>query len=65
MNAEPNITAIERKTIGVGSVVRLKSGGPNMTVSERSSESANCYWHTENGECHFSWLPLRVLELKP
>lgn len=65
MNAEPNITAIERKTIGVGSVVRLKSGGPNMTVSERSSESAHCYWHTENGECHFSWLPLRVLELKP
>jgi uncharacterized protein YodC (DUF2158 family) len=64
MSAEPNITKIERKTIGVGSIVMLKSGGPNMVVSERSSESAQCYWHTDNGECHFSWLPLRVLELK-
>lgn len=64
MSAEQNITKIERRTIGVGSIVRLKSGGPDMVVSERSSESAHCYWHIENGECYFSWIPLCVLELK-
>ncbi len=36
----------EEKEIGLGSVVRLNSGGPEMTVIERgrSNDSFECLW---------------------
>src|SRR5271165_6587730 len=35
----------EKPEVIVGAVVRLKSGGPNMTVDEMGDDDANCvYW---------------------
>lgn len=65
MNAEPNITTLSgHKTIGAGSIVTLKSGGPNMTVAERSSEKAHCLWHADSGELCSFWFPLGVLTVR-
>jgi uncharacterized protein YodC (DUF2158 family) len=40
----------------VGDVVRLKSGGPKMTVSEIKPDGVGCmYWCEHHGEYH-AWL---------
>lgn len=42
-----NITSIAkaRDSIGVGSIVELKSGGPPMTVKTRTPDEAYVMWH--------------------
>ncbi|WP_035973773.1 DUF2158 domain-containing protein [Bradyrhizobium sp. WSM471] len=34
-------------TIELGSVVRLKSGGPLMTVDSMAGDHVRCVWHDE------------------
>ncbi|MBK8467813.1 MAG: DUF2158 domain-containing protein [Chloracidobacterium sp.] len=54
-----------RHSIGVGTLVTLKTGGPAMVVSERSAEKAHTIWHADSGElCQF-WFPICVLKVKP
>ena len=61
---ENKIATIERKTVGCASIVTLKSGGPKMTVTERTADKAHCLWHGEDGELCSFWFPLAVLEVK-
>jgi uncharacterized protein YodC (DUF2158 family) len=44
-----------------GDVVRLKSGGPAMTVDEVSEGSAHCVWF-EGGKRQGSWFNAATLQ---
>lgn len=62
-----NVSTIEtkRETIGEGTIVTLKTGGPAMVVSERTATKAHTIWHADNGElCQF-WFLLSCLKVKP
>ena len=39
-------------TFTPGDVVRLKSGGPKMTVLESDGEQVQCKWFDRNGKLH-------------
>lgn len=53
-----------RSTIGPGTLVTLKTGGPSMVVAERSADKINALWHSEDGElCQF-WFPVHCLKVK-
>jgi uncharacterized protein YodC (DUF2158 family) len=48
----------------VGDVVRLKSGGPDMTVKSLTSDGlVSCIWFTVNGQYHQIPMPAASLEL--
>lgn len=61
-----NITriAIGREAIGVGSVVQLRSGGPNMTVTECQDGKATCIWHSEDGDVYRDTFPIPCLVVR-
>lgn len=52
-----------RETVSEGSTVRLKSGGPSMTVMLRRADVVLCQWHVESGAIDIAWLQLSSLEL--
>lgn len=54
-----------RETIGVGSVVRLKSGGPHMTVIERGPNWCYLTWFKEDESDPVlkDWIPISCLEV--
>ena len=56
-------------TFAVGDVVRLKSGGPDMTVEATDAKSADvvCTWLAENERQHsrFKSLTLRKVDTRP
>lgn len=56
---------VTRESIGAGSIVTLKTGGPAMVVSERTADKANCLWHQENGDMVSMWINLVCLKVKP
>ena len=60
-------TALERtlESIGPGSVVTMKSGGPAMTVAERSADKAYCIWHDDDGDVSHYWFPICTIKVKP
>lgn len=48
----------------VGDVVRLKSGGPHVTVKAITADGlASCLWFTVNGQYHQLPVPVATLEL--
>jgi uncharacterized protein YodC (DUF2158 family) len=48
----------------VGDVVRLKSGGPQVTVKGLTSDGlVSCIWFTANGQYHQFQVPAACLEL--
>lgn len=54
-----NVTTLENPMhrIVPGAVVRLRSGGPAMTVRQIGGDVVVCCWHTESGSvevCNFS-----------
>ncbi|MCY3985538.1 MAG: DUF2158 domain-containing protein [Candidatus Dadabacteria bacterium] len=59
---------MESNNISVGAVVRLKSGGPAMTVSEiidggsTNPTSAQCVWFSSH-ETNYGVFPVEGLEL--
>jgi uncharacterized protein YodC (DUF2158 family) len=59
-----------RAAFPVGSVVMLKSGGPNMTVVEVGTRSRNqdvyvavrCEWFTKSGALEDAWAAVELLQ---
>ena len=53
-------------TFSTGDIVRLKSGGPKMTVLESGGEQVQCKWFDRNGKMHTDSFPTAMLdEFKP
>jgi uncharacterized protein YodC (DUF2158 family) len=50
----------------IGNVVRLRSGGPNMTVEQEPGRaddgSVHCVWMDHTGQAQRTELPRRTLE---
>jgi uncharacterized protein YodC (DUF2158 family) len=46
-----------------GDLVRLRSGGPMMTVSAVKSDQIECFWTDENGQPNDASFPADVLQL--
>lgn len=63
-NQRVNVTSFESTSIGAGTVVTLKTGGPAMVVSERSTDKACCHWHEESGELNTMWIPMCCLKVR-
>jgi uncharacterized protein YodC (DUF2158 family) len=53
-----------RESIGVGSIVELKSGGPPMTVVLRTPDVAQVIWHNAEGDMYRDIVPLAVLKVR-
>jgi uncharacterized protein YodC (DUF2158 family) len=53
-----------RESIGAGSVVELKSGGPPMTVKSRTADEAMVYFHDAEGGLYKEMIPLCVLKVR-
>jgi uncharacterized protein YodC (DUF2158 family) len=53
-----------RESIGVGSIVELKSGGPPMTVMLRTPDTAQVIWHNAEGDMYKEMVPLAVLKVR-
>ena len=47
----------------VGTVVRLKSGGPAMTIASISTSGVLCVWFDKNSEAKTGNFPPETLEL--
>jgi uncharacterized protein YodC (DUF2158 family) len=47
-------------TFFIGTEVRLKSGGPEMTINELSIDGARCYWFDGN-TLNTAWFNLKSL----
>lgn len=43
----PGVSGFYNKDIKVGDIVELKSGGPEMTVSEINASTVRCHWFKE------------------
>lgn len=48
----------------IGSIVRLNSGGPLMSIIELNSDQtlARCLWFTEKGKIKQSWFSINQLD---
>ena len=53
------------ESIGPGTIVTLKTGGPAMVVVERTSTKVNVVWHDEDGHIHDFWVPAIAVKVKP
>ena len=51
------------ESIGPGSLVVLKTGGPCLVVVERISDKAHCLWHDNDGSLHDLWIPTIALKV--
>lgn len=47
----------------VGDVVKLNSGGPNMTIKESESETAWCQWMSNEGKVYEADFPIKSLQI--
>ena len=45
-----------------GSLVRLRSGGPLMTVDSIKGDQVDCYWTDGNGQINAESFPIYVLQ---
>lgn len=63
MNNISNLEA-KRESIGAGTVVTLKTGGPSMVVETRTADKAYCNWHNDSGDLLRDWVALVCLQVK-
>jgi uncharacterized protein YodC (DUF2158 family) len=62
----PSNPAIQNQTdpaLKIGSLVRLRSGGPLMTVKEVKGDQVDCIWTDVNGQINTDSFPIVVLRL--
>lgn len=58
-----NVLMTETPTFAAGDVVRLKSGGPKMTVLDMDGDDAvACKWFDRNGKVHSDSFPFAMIE---
>ena len=53
-----------RDSIGVGSIVELKSGGPPMTVKTRMVDEVCVVWHNADGDLFKDIVPISCLKVR-
>jgi len=58
----PSILAQSVSTLRQGDLVRLRSGGPLMTIERIERDKANCYWTDVNGQPNDGTFPTSVLQ---
>lgn len=56
-------TAQQNAQFNKGDVVRLKSGGPKMTVLAVKTAQLACQWFDRNGKMHTSDFDIEMLDL--
>jgi uncharacterized protein YodC (DUF2158 family) len=62
----PSNPAIQNQTdpaLRIGSLVRLRSGGPLMTVKDVKGDQVDCIWADVNGQINTDSFPIVVLRL--
>ena len=47
----------------IGQIVRLKSGGPKMTIKSADGEAWACQWFDRNGKLHNDSFPEHMLDV--
>ncbi|WP_017932283.1 YodC family protein [Robiginitomaculum antarcticum] len=47
----------------IGQIVRLKSGGPKMTIKGADEDAWACQWFDRNGKIHNDSFPASMLDL--
>lgn len=60
---------VTQENIGNGSIVRLKSGGPEMTVEDHSDMAPGdsgvfCFWFNEHNDLKRGYFDAAMLEIK-
>jgi uncharacterized protein YodC (DUF2158 family) len=50
-----------KNQFNIGDVVRLKSGGPNMTIVYVNDDDYGCDWFVEQKRAHYSFPHLSVV----
>ena len=47
----------------IGQIVRLKSGGPKMTIKAKDNDAWACQWFDRNGKLHNDSFPEDMLDI--
>jgi uncharacterized protein YodC (DUF2158 family) len=61
----PSVTAMQNQAAASfqrGELVRLRSGGPVMTVSSVNGDQVDCYWTDSSGQPSADKFPIYVLQ---
>ena len=64
-SSTPSNTAMQNQTATSfqrGDLVRLRSGGPAMTIDSIKGDQADCFWTGADGEPNAESFPLDVLQ---
>jgi uncharacterized protein YodC (DUF2158 family) len=61
-SSAPSIVARSASTLQRGDLVRLRSGGPLMTIERIEGDKVNCYWTDVNGQPNDGMFPISVLQ---
>ena len=62
----PSNTAMQNQAapaLRSGNLVRLRSGGPLMTVKDIKGDQVDCFWTDANGEINADSFPVDVLQM--
>jgi uncharacterized protein YodC (DUF2158 family) len=63
----PSNTAMQNQAapaLAIGNLVRLRSGGPLMTVKAIKGDQVDCFWTDWNGQVNADSFPIDVLQLE-
>ena len=65
-SAPPNTATQNQATLALrsGNLVRLRSGGPLMTVKGIKGDQVDCFWTDVNGQINADSFPMDVLQME-